>query len=516
MTDPTGAVLKLTEPTALGPPGPMVGFHGRLKPKLTPDPALQASLDLALTDAETFLTIAATTTPGLPTSVHPFSFAVVDLTSDPRTPGFGPLNPAYAGHNDTRTVAIASLCKTLPLYAAHQLRSDARALASVTTPTTMAELADLMRRHHQRFGAADEIFPLFEDIFSIDATSVVDFKTGGARWPPPPPPAQPPLITILDLDAVDRADLVASPTPARVAAVRGKLKDSNPQAVRTAVQGQLADVAFREQLRLMAGWSNNVSASIVIQSIGFPYMWQLGRRSGLFRNGGWEKLTASGFGKREKPGGMFLGQDYGGNVWTKRPRGSNGAPVFREKPSQSGNARSVAQLMASLAGELINDEAHISMREMLHKTELFRGFLNSAAAPANTLIEASPIGMGMTAATRPWNPSQTTWGYGPILPAPDPDRDQLVNGELAVSKIGLLDPSTPGDPEGMTVSSNAVLVRAVRGTAAKPITVTAVLVGLVNVVGLPASLNSGVLANVVGAFGRAMAAQLDVRHPAGP
>lgn len=511
MTDATGAVLKLTDPTALGPPGPMVGFHGRLRPKLTPDPALQASLDLALTNAETLLATAAATRPGLPTSVQPFCFAVVDLTSDPATPGFGPLNPAYAGHNDTRTVAIASLCKTLALYAAHQLRSDARALAAVTAPTSIAQLADLMRSHHERIGAADAIFPLFADMFSIDAAGVVDFKTGGSRWPGPTS-----LITILQLDAVDTVDIAPGPASARVAAVRRTLKDSHPEAVRTAVQGQLADIAFREQLRLMAGWSNNVSASIVIQAIGFPYLFQLARRSGLFRSGGWAKLTSSGFGKREKPGGMFLGQDYSGNVWTKRPRGTNGAPVFGEKPSQSGNARSVAQLMASLAEELINDEAHISMREMLRKNELFRGFLNTAAAPANTLIEASPIGMGMGAATRPWSPSQATWDFGPILPLPDPDHDRLVNGELAVSKIGLDNPSTPGDAKGSTIACNAVLVRAVRGTAAKPITVTAVLVGLANVVGLPASLNSTGLAAVVAAFGRAMATQLDTRHPAGP
>jgi hypothetical protein len=488
----------------------MVGDHGRLRPKLKPDPALQASLDLALTKADTLLSSAAATTPGLPSSAKPFCFAVVDLTNDPGRPGFGPLNPAYAGHNDTRTVSIASLCKTLALYAAHQLRSDARGLASVMAPATMAELAVLMRIHHKRLGAADEIFPLFEDIFSMNAAGVVDFKTGGTRWP-----GQTSLITILQLDAVDVADLV-SPTPARVAAVQGQLNDSNPQAVRTVVQAQLADIAFREQLRLMAGWSNNVSASIVIQAIGFPYLWQLALRSGLFRNGGgWERLTSSGFGKLEKPGGMFLGQDYSANVWVKRPRGTNGAPVFGEKPSQSGNARSVAQLMASLAGELINDEAHISMREMLRKTSGFRGILNTPATPAITLMEASPIGLGMVAAARPWSPAQTAWGFTPILPAPDPDREQLLNGELAVSKIGLLQPVPPG-PKEMTVSSNAVLVRAVRGTSAKPITVTAVLVGLVNVVGLPASVTAAVLAAVVGAFGRTMAAELDVRHPAGP
>jgi hypothetical protein len=499
-----GAVVKLTQSTAFGPPGVMVGFHGRLRPKLTPDPALQASLDLALAGAERLLANAASTTPGLPTSVEPFAFAVVDLTNDPDIPGFDLFTPAYAGHNDTRTVSIGSLCKLLPLYAAHQLRSDARAIANappatgVAPPTKMAELAALMRRHYRRFGAADGVFPLFEDILNMDAAGGVDFKTGGTRWP-----LRPPLITILQLDAIDRAD-------ARVSAVRRKLKDSNPEAVRTAVQSQLADIAFREQLRLMAGWSNNVSASIVIQAIGFPYMWQLARRSGLFRSKGWEKLTSSGFGKFEKPGGMFLGKDYNQNIWTKRPIG---APVFGEKPSQSGNARSVAQLMASLAQELIDDEAHISMREMLHKTAQFRGIFNTPAAPANTLMEASPIGMGMAAAARPWNPSQSTWDYGPILPAPDPDRDLLINGELAVSKVGLLPPDTPGDPKGMTVSSNAVLVRARRGTAAKPITVTAVLVGLVNATGLPASVTPQVLGTVVGAFGRAMALELDLRHP---
>jgi hypothetical protein len=497
-----GAVMKLTESTPFGPPGPMVGFHGRIRPTLKPDPALQASLHQALAGAETLLKNAAV--PGLPTSVEPFCFAVVDLTNDPRTPGFGPLTPAYAGHNDTRTVSIASLCKLLPLYAAHQLRSDARALASVTAPTTLAQLGDLVRQHHRRFGAADEVFPLVEDILDFRADGVVDFMTGGTRWP-----AQASLITPLQLDAVDRPELPgAGPTPARVAAVEGNLDDSNPQAVRTTVQGQLRDIAFREQLRLMAGWSNNVSASLVAQAIGFPYLWQLARRSGLFRHKAWPKLLSSGLGKPE-PGGMFLGLDYAGNFWTKRPRGARGAPVLHERPSQSGNARSVAQLMASLAGELIDDEAHISMREMLRKTKDFRGLLNSPdlMAPLVTVMEDSPIGMGMAAKPPGWSPVQAAWDFGPIPSAPDPTRDQLVNGKLAVSKVGLL------PKPGLLVSSNAVLVRAVRGTSAAPVVVTSVLVGLVNLSELPAGLAFGDLAAVAGAFGRAMAVQLDLRHP---
>jgi hypothetical protein len=497
MSDDIDAVTKLTAATGLGPPGPMIGFHGRLNPTLKPDPTLQIALDAALADAETMLKAVAPAHPGLPTSLASFSFAVVDLTNDPRIPGFGAMSPAYAGHNDTRTRGIASLAKLLALYAAHQIRSDARALASVTAPTTIGALANLMRQHHRRMGAADDTFPLIEDMLAIDANGNVDFQMGGAEWPGITRP-----ITDIELRVINSADH-ADPPPARFTAIQDQLKDSTPLATKATLHGQLAQIAFREQLRLMAGWSNNISASIVIKAIGFRYLWRLANRSGLFRPGGWERLAAPRQGARENPGGLFLGQDYAGNVWTDRARG---APVFGASPSQAGNARSVAQLMTSLASELINDEAHISMREMLRKRQAF-GVL--ADVFGNILRgEDCPIGEGMAIDPSPgWRALQTDWDYGVIPNETSAARDSLTNGELASSKIGLLDLTKDG-VRNLTVC-NALLVRATRGTGAAPLKITAVLVVLTSAT----DINPAMLSIVEGAFGKTVALKLDARHP---
>jgi hypothetical protein len=490
------AIIKLTGTTALGPPGPMVGFHGSLNPTLKPDPMLQTALDAALEDAANILQGIAGAHPGLPTSLEPFSFAVVDLTNDPQnTPGFGLSNPAYAGHNDTVSLAIGSLAKLLPLYAAHQLRSDAMALTSVTAPANIGDLANLMRKHYHRMGAADDTFPLIEDMFSIDAGGDIMFKTGGTQWP-----GQTSLITDVQLKAVDDGDHVQNTPSDRSKSVQSKLQESMPLADRLAViRGQLTTIACREQLRLMAGWSNNVSASILIQAIGFPFLWKLANRSGLFRGAGWERIADPRKGLLEKPGGLFLGQDYSGNIWTHRPRG---APVFEKDSSQAGNARSIAQLLASLgAGELINDAAHISMREMLRKSDSF-------GVPLGLRGEDSPIGLAMAVQPSPgWRASQTPWDYGAIPDELSAEYAQLVNGELAVSKIGLVDLRKDG--VGFVSASNGLLVSATRGTAAAPIRVTAVLVALTT----SKDIGLDLLAAVEGAFGKAMAPYLDNRHP---
>ena len=91
-------------------------FPRRLQPRLKPDKSLNLALDQALTETKSELKRLTSANPqflkGLPTSVAPFSFAVVDLTDDPRISGFGADNPAYAGHNDTQVVRIASLAST--------------------------------------------------------------------------------------------------------------------------------------------------------------------------------------------------------------------------------------------------------------------------------------------------------------------------------------------------------------------------------------------------------------------
>jgi hypothetical protein len=107
--------------------------------------------------------------------------------------------------------------------------------------------------------------------------------------------------------------------------------------------------------------------------------------------------------------------------------------VFGEATSQAGNARSVAQLLASLgARELIDDAAHISMREMLRKSDSFGVALGRG--------EDSPIGLAMAVQPSPgWRASQTPWDYGAIPDELSDEYAQLVSGELAVSKIGLVD-----------------------------------------------------------------------------
>jgi hypothetical protein len=176
--------------------------------------------------------------------------------------------------------------------------------------------------------------------------------------------------------------------------------------------------------------------------------------------------------------------------------------VFEKDPSQAGNARSVAQLLASLgAGELINDAAHISMREMLRKSDSF-------GAPLGIRGEDSPIGLGMAAQPSPdWRASQTPWDYGAIPDVLSDEYTRLINGELAVSKIGLVDLRKEG--VGFVSASNGLLVSATRGTAAAPIRVTIVLIALTT----SKDISFDLLEAVEGAFGKAIAPYLDTRHP---
>ena len=61
------------------------------------------------------------------------------------------------------------------------------------------------------------------------------------------------------------ADDVKDPRSVRFTALQGNLRESIPLADRLAtIRTQLGTIAFREQLRLMTGWSNNFSASLVI------------------------------------------------------------------------------------------------------------------------------------------------------------------------------------------------------------------------------------------------------------
>ena len=498
--DDIGAVMKLMANTTAGPPGPMVGLHGYMRPNLKPDPALQREFDAKLAALEAVLPSLASTIRGLPRTLEGFAFGLVDLTDDPRLPGFGRSQPAYAGTRDTASRPFASLVKLLPLYAAHQLRSDARALASVSAPSTIRDVALLLRSHHRRMGAADDVYPLVEDMFELDALGVVQFRRGGTLWPTTTGVVETFQLNQLNAEEHPRTP-APTPTPARKAAIAGKLGSSvAPTTKLAALRDEFRRVELQEQLRLMAGWSNNISATLVTHAIGFPYLWVLAKRSGLYRPRGWERLTTTGApGPLEHPGGMFLGQDYEGNIWRDRPRG---APVAGKDSSQAANVRSVAQLLTSMAHELIDDEAHISMREMLRKRDDFTPLLYRG--------EYSPIGRGMADATPIstggafWRPAQALWDYNAVPAELSTARDELTNGDLAVSKIGVLPLA------GLKVSANAVLLRAFRRqSGAQPMPVTAVLVA----VGQSATLPPNLLAEVLRLFGTTMGDLLDARHP---
>jgi hypothetical protein len=480
MADFIGAAAKLTANAAMRPPGLVVP----LKPNIKQDGNLQAALGRALTVVQTGLTDARTQYPQMPEDLKSCAFAVADLTFDEDIQGYGPAAPAYAGFNDTHLFPIASLAKLLPLYVAHLLRAEARKLAAATGTTSIASLGPLLRAHLKRTDCAGgDGFPLVEDMFDI-ANDVVDFKAGGTQWNGST------FILDTDLQDLNAADQ-------RAPAVEGLLSNSTPLATKTIVRAQLTQVAFREQLRLMARWSNDVSASIVIQAIGFRCLWKLSNQSGLFRDRSWEALTGPRKGQFVDPGGLFLGKDYAGNFWTERPVG---APVRDKQPSQAGNARSVSQLMASLANDLVDDEARISMREMLRKDSTFRG----PADPGDDDVhmgEASRIGIGMGLSPNSWAPNQSSWQFGDPIPAETtPDGSTLRHGDLAVSKLGLLYPGL----SPLSVSSHALLVRSARG----PINITAVLVAIA----VWHDVSPDYLSVIAIAFGEAMAAELALRH----
>src|SRR4051812_47823142 len=106
MSEVTDAALKLTAASVLRPPGPMLGFNGRLLPGLTPDPALQTALDQALEEVRTQLVADNQAHPemGLPTTLDGFHFAVADMSEDPDLPEFGIEKPAYAFRRDTEMI----------------------------------------------------------------------------------------------------------------------------------------------------------------------------------------------------------------------------------------------------------------------------------------------------------------------------------------------------------------------------------------------------------------------------
>jgi Beta-lactamase enzyme family len=425
-----GAMTKLVAPT------PLRFFYERLDPGFVahdPNPLQQALEEIVDSDD----------------TLRPHAYAVVDLTVDPRA-------PVYAGWNDTGQREIASLAKLLPLYGAFKLRAYLRGFP----PTgDLPALAHAAREHYGMGAATDKMgsveLPWIEEFLTSGA---VDFKI------------DPNLSTDGQLDSEYDSNVRLNRTAPCV--------ERNPDGGCKRRQGLLSDpqklkfelqqIAAREQLRLMAGWSDDVAACVVIKSLGFPYLWALSRGTGLYRQSGWDPLTHWDT-RRSPEGGLFLGATYNHLGGWDRPAGVPRSPL------RGGNARSLAVLMTCLAQDrLVDPESDAEMREMLRRPSDFQLGIRG---------ERSPIGIGMRAAG--WAPAQPDWGSF------DPNNIPGSQADLAVSKIGWEPPKN---------LSNAVLVRAKR----RSVTITAVLVALNNVNDAQTPLAM---------FGKKIANALDVLHP---
>jgi Beta-lactamase enzyme family len=418
-----------------------------LEPDFVPDAGLQDALEAATTKGAA--------TPDL----NPHGFALVDLSDDIA-------HPRYAGHQDTKQALIGSLAKLLPLYGAFELRRNLRDARMELGISDLNELANVTRANLARVNGTAGSRPLIEKLFKI-SDGELDFTFSG------PPRHNDQFLKPLHDGIGARIARTTRPNPNPPPARITRLDDD------TVLSYELTDfqdaVPAEDHLRLMAGWSDNVSAAVIIQALGFDHLWALTTRSGLYRRS-WEPLTRN---DREAvgPSGLLVTRpDYNYGGWRKLPAGVPGSP------GQAGTARSIAVLMTMLAlGVLVDSQSSLAMREMMRKQGLQYG--------PGPRWENSPIGRGMELAG--WDANQPVWAY-------DGSTTLAAGHDLAVSKIGVTVAPAP------ETRSNAFIVRTKRnviGGGQKLI--TAVLV----------SLNwTSPNANVGETFGKRMAGALEAKH----
>jgi hypothetical protein len=433
-------------------------------------------------------------------SLEKHAFAVVDLTADPDRRDkdnipYGPMRPAYAGWNDTEQRDIASLAKLLPLYGAFRMRDDLGALAHASNMDNITNLAANGRTDYRQRRMSLGNRPRIERMFTVDSSSNVEFalqdiddtghKTDDPRlvdvhqgWP-------------TRFERILPCEKGGCPSPTAGDPCPGRTRKLDTDA---ALDAELQAIKFRELLRLMAGWSDNVAAAVVIRALGFPYLWTLTNASGLYRSSWQPKMQEDA--EKSGRGGLFLAKNYSCSRWQPPEAVPPEAPPPEDwqkmKLASSGNAQSIATLLTMLGQDRLftNPASHFGMREMLRKSKEFGEGLRKHG-------EECPIGMGLNAAygepALVWTADQLPW-------APELDQDLFTpNTPLAVSKIGLL---------GSTSVSNALLVRTKRlqRSAGTDITVTFVLVGLCNGTDQKALLVD---------FGRRIAPKLDKLHKTG-
>jgi hypothetical protein len=320
-------------------------------------------------------------------------------------------------------------------------------------------------RQQWRAAEGQQDIPAIEKMFASTITPSLDFRRGVTGAPPTP-------VSDTYLDGLNEPDPRSARTYGKLRNYDSLVYELDP-SIGNAGPWRLN---YFEQLRLMARWSNDVSAAVVIEALGFPYLWQLSLGSGLFRKK-WDaiggKRTAGG------KGGLFLSLDYHSSHWDDQLK--QWQKSLRDTPvhdrgiipstesnrifSQGGTARSIGTLMTALAQDrLVGDgledfdqDAHAEMRELLRKEANFDHLASKA--------EYSPIGEALWGAKPDWIYDQAQW----------PATDGSTPTNWAVSKLGKID-DTP------LHVSDAVLVRAARPrttpTSPPPVQITAILVGI--------------------------------------
>jgi hypothetical protein len=280
------------------------------------------------------------------------SYAVIDMTDKVGQTGVPELR--YSGVNDTTPRRIASLGKILPLYGLFQLRADVRYVHGLDSSLSLSDVAKKVRKAYSAWGAASATRPLIEELF----TAAFELKADLARFE-----TLGDSFTVIGNLAADPPMTMKSTRQNRVAPVKAagnsillepKLASATSRATadhnvanELALQNALVGSAPTLELaRLMAFFSDDSAAAILIEALGFDFLWKLSDRSGLF--GDWPKLLPRDEKKAPPNAGLFLTADYWYGLPAKDPPHPGLVSI------QEGTARAVAVFMARLAlGRLV-------------------------------------------------------------------------------------------------------------------------------------------------------------------
>lgn len=428
-----------------------------------------------------------------------YAFAVVDLSYDPTSPINDPRDKsnydkskninhpqraAYAGWNDNTNLEIASMAKLLPLYAAFQLRSDLRCVYKKLKKQNSSPQMTELKAEAERLYKPISIIRDVSKIFTIDSDTVdfkkikendtvndgvprvledFDYKENGK------------FANFEEKDFVTDAPL-ESPylSDAYLSLIHG-LGEEGPTKNEQKHKEKISKIKFHEHLRLMAGWSDNYAASLVVDALGYEYMWNLSLRSGLYQ-------------PSIPRGGLFLASNYydRGKRWGNWPSLVGEGAYVRQ-----GNAKCIAILMTMMGMEsLIDHETHIEMNEMLRRWPgRARSFIAEGMRASGWDYQNPAVSMNRF------------WQYGNNIPPLN--QNDFNNPDslppVAASKIGIgaANPPTKTNIE----YCDALLIRLKRSNMK---TQTAVLVAIDMVSSNPLKIRD---------FGMQMARKLDARHP---